>query len=126
MIVSIDSVKGDLQVSECSEVDYGSLKIKGAQDCICDDDLNVKPLCNGKIHEQKRSGIKAKTLAPRLIRVNERDKPSEQFLPIVHHTVSDRFNEVTEYRPYALRDAKFYIMDESGNVGKECRGLVDL
>lgn len=122
----IGCIKDDLQVLEIGKIEYGSLKIMGAQDAICDDDLNINPLNNGKIHEQNRSGIKAKTLAPRLIRVNKDDHPSEKDIPIIHHTVSDRFHKVTEYRPYALRDAKFYIMDENGKVGKKLKGVANL
>lgn len=122
----IDRIKDKLQVLEIGEIGYDSLKITGAQDTICDDDLNIKELCNGKIHEQKRSGAMAKTLAPRLIRVNIDDLPSKEDIAIVHHTVSERFEEVTEYRPYALRDAHFLIMDKKGEVGKDLKGVANL
>jgi uncharacterized protein (DUF2235 family) len=122
----IDCVKDKLKVLELGEIGYESLKIKGAQDAICDDDINIKPLLKGKIHEQKRLGIQAKTLAPRLIRINVDDHPSKADIPIIHHTVSDRFHKVTDYRPYALRDVKFYIMDKEGNVGEELKGVANL
>ncbi|CAG35297.1 phospholipase effector Tle1 domain-containing protein [Desulfotalea psychrophila] len=111
----INCIKDKLQVLDIKSIDYGKLKISGAQDAICFDDLNINPITNGKLHEQKRPGIKAKTLAPRLIRVNIDDQPSKK-IPIIHHTVSDRFHDVTEYRPYALRDASYYIMDKNGTV----------
>lgn len=122
----IDRIKEKLQVLEIGEIGYDYLEIAGAQDKICDDDLNIKALCNGKIHEQKRSGAMAKTLAPRLIRVNIDDLPSKKAIAIVHHTVSERFKEVTEYRPYALRDAHFHIMDKNGKVGKNLKGVANL
>lgn len=123
----IDCIKNDLQILDINKIDYDDLKIKGAQDAICIDDLNIKPLVNGKMHEQKRSGITAKTLAPRLVRVNIDDNPSSH-IPIVHHTVSDRFSAVTEYRPYALRDVTYYIMDENGNINKNAsnKGVANL
>lgn len=114
----IDCVSDDLKVLDVKYIDYKGLKINGAQDEICMDDLNIKPLVNGKIHEQKRSGIKAKTLAPRLLRVNESDNPSK-ITPIIHHTISERFSTVTEYRPYALRDVSYYIMDKDGKVNED-------
>jgi hypothetical protein len=68
----------------------------------------------------------SKTLAPRLIRVNTDDTPSKKETAIVHHSVSDRFKVVTEYRPYALRDAHFRIMDQNGNVGDVLKGVANL
>ena len=118
----IGCIKDDLQVLGIDDVNCNDLKIKGAQDVICVDDLNIKPLTKGKMHEQKRSGIKAKTLAPRLVRVNIDDHPSNH-IPIIHHTVSDRFHDVTEYRPYALRNVIFQTMNESGNVDLESKSI---
>lgn len=123
----LDSVKDDLIILTESEINYSDLKIKGAQDTICWDDLNIKPLSNGVLHEQKRTGVKAKTLAPRLLRVNENDQPSPNYYPIVHHTVRKRFHEVPAYRPYALRDRKFRIMDQDRNIdGKIHNGVSEL
>ena len=122
----LDRVKDKLHVLAISDIGYDALKVEGAQDILCDDDFNINPLCNGKIHEQKRPGAMSKTLAPRLIRVNTDDTPSKKETAIVHHSVSDRFKVVTEYRPYALRDAHFRIMDQNGNVGDVLKGVANL
>ncbi len=91
---------------------------------ICHDDIAIHPIHKGKIHEQNRPNIIAdKTLAPRLIRVNEDDRPSKNHSPIIHHTVRDRFNKVTGYRPFALRNAKYRIMEEDGRIGSELQGV---
>ena len=121
----ISCVKDKLQVFEVDKINYDALKIKGAQDAICLDDINIKPLHNGKLHEQKRSGIKAKTLAPRLVRVNVDDHPSND-IPIVHHSVSDRFYAVTEYRPYSLRDVQYKIMDKDGKISARKIGIAGI
>ena len=113
----LDSVGDDLQILGRDQLDYDDLKIKGAQDKICWDDLNVKPLSNGVFHEQKRRGVKAKTLFPRLVRVNENDQPSLN-TPIIHHSVCDRFEKVASYRPYALRGKKFFVMKNNGTIDK--------
>ena len=120
------SVRDDLTVLDIKEIEYDRLKVRGAQDAICFDDLNINPLFNGKIHEQKRSGVGAKTLSPRLVRVNENDLPTQRSVPIIHHTVSQRFHKVTAYRPYALRDTAFSIVDADGKVGKEIKGVPSL
>lgn len=109
----LDSIKNDLQILTRKQLNYGDLKIKSAQDNICWDDLNIKPLSNGVLHEQKRKGIKAKTLSPRFIRVNKNDLPSSD-IPIIHYSVCDRFKSVTSYRPYAIRNKKFYIIKNDG------------
>ena len=122
----LDSVRDKLHVLAISDIGYGALKVEGAQDALCDDDLNINALCNGKIHEQKRPGAMSKTLAPRLIRVNSDDAPSKKDTAIVHHSVSERFKVVTEYRPYALRDVHFRIMDKNGNLGDVLKGVANL
>ncbi len=122
----IDRIRANLQVFGVNKINYNDLKIKGAQDIICIDDLNIKPLPNGKLHEQKRSGIKAKTLAPRLVRVNIDGHQSKGDIPIIHHTVSDRFRTVTEYRPYALRDVIYRTMDKYEKIGKNQNGIAYL
>ena len=119
----IDQVSNELKILDKRTLDYDVLKIRGATESICWDDINIKPLANGVLHEQKRSGIKAKTLACRLIRVNKDDLPSPSEIPIVHHTVLERFKKVASYRPYALRGKKFKVMDENGNTNRECEGI---
>ena len=111
----IDQIKNDLNVLPVTEVNYSGLKIKGAQDSICIDDLNVNGLAHGKIHEQKRSGIKAKTLSPRLVRVDKNDTRSI-LTPVIHHSVVKRFGSVSEYRPYALRDVNYHVLNEDGAI----------
>lgn len=91
-------------------------KNESKEDAICRDDIEIHPLHRGVMHEQQRASLVAKTtLAPRFVRVNVNDKPSAK-LPIIHHTVYDRFNEVTGYRPYALRNRRFRILDKNGNI----------
>lgn len=111
----LNNIEDDLKILSKDELNTDDLKIKGAQDHICWDDLNIKPLSNGVLHKQKRKGIKAKTLSPRLIRVNENDQPSLD-IPIIHHSVCKRFKTVTSYRPYAIRDKKFYVMQSGGTI----------
>ena len=123
----LDRIKNDLQILTNGKINYDGLKISGAQDHICWDDLSIKPLSNGVLHEQKRKGIKAKTLSPRYIRINENDLPSS-VIPIIHHSVCDRFKEITSYRPYALRDKEYFVMNKDGTVDKNkvFKGVSDL
>ena len=123
----IDQVKTELAVLDVADIDYRGLKINGAQDAICLDDLTINPLANGKIHEQKRSGVAAKTLSPRLVRVDKQDRRSE-ITPTIHHTVIERFRGVSEYRPYALRDTPYSVMGSTGELidGAEAKGVAGL
>lgn len=121
----INGIKNDLQVLNLNNINFDDLKIKGGQDAICFDDLNIKPISDGKFHEQKRSGIKAKTLAPRFVRVNVDGQPSKN-IPIIHHTVSDRFKKVTAYRPYALRNLDYCILGKDGKVSTKRNGVANL
>ncbi len=112
----VNKISTKLQLLKESELNYDALKILNSVDFICWDDINIKPLAHGVLHEQKRSGIKAKTLASRLVRVNKNDSPSSTEVPIVHHTVLERFKKVASYRPYALRGREFKVIGEDGVV----------
>jgi len=121
----LDSVSNELTIINVENIDYSSLKINGAQDTICIDDLNLKPLVNGKLHSQIRTNTNASTLAPRLVRVNVEDVKSKH-LPIIHHTVAERFTLVSDYRPYAMRDLDFKIINAQGVIGDVQHGISSL
>lgn len=121
----LKSVKSELEIINVTDIDYQSLKIPGAQDAICIDDLNIKPLSTGKLHTQTRTNTNSITLAPRLVRVNVNDVISEH-TPLIHYSVADRFAQVSDYRPYALRDVKFKIVDEQGVAGEVQQGISSL
>jgi len=118
----LDSVSKELTIIDVENIDYNSLSIKGAQDTICIDDLNIKPLTDGKLHTQSRTNINSTTLSPRLVRVNVADVKSSH-LPIIHCSVANRFKLVSGYRPYALRDLSFSLIDEQGVVGDLQHGI---
>ena len=115
--------KAGLKILDASELHYPALceENDSPDDDICLDDINIKPIACGKMHEQHRPGIAKKTLAARKVRVNVDDKESPKHTPIVHYTVCERFEEVADYRPYALRNARYCIMDKNGNIEKESR-----
>lgn len=118
----IDNIQPMLQVLTLSDIDFSDLKIQGAQDTMCVDDLSIKPLINGKLHSQRRTNANAKTLAPRYIRVNVDDGVSKH-IPIIHYSVVERFHSVTNYRPYALRGATYQIMDADGDLSEARTGI---
>ena len=117
-----------LQILDAHDLDYEALAEKDDEDDdkICADDIIIKPLPHGVMHSQSRPGLAKKTLASRKVRVNVDDNESPNDLPIVHHTVCDRFKKVTGYRPHALRNARYKVMDEKGKVGGERTGVAEL
>jgi len=121
----LDHISEYLTVLAIDNINYDDLKIQGAQDVICLDDLAVKPLPQGKLHTQVRTKTNASILAPRLVRININDVKS-QFIPIIHHTVVERYKDVMDYRPYALRDTNFRVMAKDGIIGSEQKGISSL
>jgi len=121
----IDSIKNKLTIVALDKIDFPALKINGAQDAICVDDLSIKPLVDGTLHTQLRTNINAATLAPRFVRVNVNDVNSD-YVPIIHHSVQERFNQVSDYRPYSLRNLNFKIMDKDGVIGNVQHGICSL
>lgn len=113
-----------------SQIKYATLKDadaghKGSEDAICKDDIAIIPLPNGTMHEQQRSGLAAKTLAPRLVRVSVKDQPSND-IPVVHHSVVERFHSTPGYRPYALRNVKFCVLNNAGELSTTILGIEGL
>lgn len=121
----LQCVDGDLAIIDVNNIDYQGLKIPGAQDNICVDDLNIKPLPAGKLHTQVRTNTNSVTLSPRLVRVNVNDVISSH-TPIIHHRVAERFSLVSDYRPYALRDVHFKIINEQGITSAVQHGISSL
>ena len=121
----LDSVCDELVIMNVKDIDYTGLDIKGAQDTICIDDLNIKPLVDGKLHSQIRTNANSITLAPRLVRVNVADVKSS-YVPIIHHTVAERFALVSDYRPYSLRNIQFRIINEHNVIGNVQQGISSL
>ncbi|MCW8831821.1 MAG: DUF2235 domain-containing protein [Colwellia sp.] len=121
----LTQVQAQLTVLNLAQIDFTGLKIKGAQDELGIDDIAIKPLVDGTMHTQVRTKTNAATLAPRLLRVNVDDVVSKH-TPIVHHSVAERFDLVTDYRPYALRNASFCIMDKDGKLGEVQYGISSL
>lgn len=118
-----------LKTLDVCDLDYKALREDGdsPEDDICPDDISINPIPRGKMHEQNRPSIASKTLAARKVRVNVDDKESSDHAPVVHHTVCDRFNEVSGYRPYALRGVRYCIMDKNGKIEKKPRtGIMGL
>jgi len=118
-------VEDELTIINVNNIDYQGLKISGAQDTICVDDLNIKPLPAGKLHTQVRTKTNSATLSPRLVRVNVDDVISSH-APVIHHTVVERFSLVSDYRPYALRDVHFKIIDAQGVTSAVQHGISSL
>jgi len=121
----LEHVRDYVMILPAENINYDDFKIQGAQDVICLDDINIKPIVHGKLHTQIRTKTNTSLLAPRVVRVNINDVKSKH-IPIIHHTVVERFNQVTDYRPYALRNIRFKVMSENGKIGAEQQGISSL
>lgn len=112
-----------LTLLEPQEINYAELQgaAESKDHAINRDDIEIQPLYKGVLHELRRPGVIAEyTLAPRLIRVDV-DGNAPAGLPVIHHTVCERFREVTGYRPLALRNRKYRVMEQDGDIGGEPR-----
>lgn len=121
----LSAVANRLNIITPDKINYSSLKTKGAQDEICLDDLHIKPLVTGKLHSQQRSNMYAKTLAPRVVRVNIAEQKSS-FLPIIHYSVAQRYQLINDYRPYSLRNLEYQVLLENGELSESIYGVHSL
>lgn len=111
------------------DIDLERLKVPGAETQLCRDDLDIHPLSHGKMHSQQRSKQMSNiTLASRRVRVNDNDLPTTDpgKLPIVHHSVAERFSKATDYRPFALRDVQYRVELANGRLSKPTLGISGL
>lgn len=93
------------------------------------DDIAVHPLVDGVVHAH--TGIQAALFsqAPRSIHVCDGDRPSPDpdDLPLLHHSVKRRFEQVADYRPSALRGLAFrLLLDGDGRISAPIHGISGL
>ena len=85
------------------------------------DDLLVHPMVHGALHAHSGLMVKVGKEAPRRVCVRSGDRPSGDpgDTPIVHHSVGERFSQVSGYRPNALRGLRFRLLMPDGRVSRE-------
>lgn len=109
---------------QSSQIDYNNLEGK-KDERIEEIDVAIKPDISTDIHEHVRDGkLAALTLKGRIICKVADDKPSDDHLPIIHHSVMRRCKAVSSYKPSNLRGIRHYLIDENDNL-KEYGGFED-
>ena len=85
------------------------------------DDLLLHPMIHGALHTHAGLMTRVGKERPRQVCVSDNDAPSDDpnDLPIVHHSVGQRFNKVSGYRPHALRGLRFKQLLPDGSVSDE-------
>ena len=130
MLKELKRRKLGIKVKTEEEVDYQDLVAGDGSYKIDIEDLVIKPLVKGKSHPKDRWGpFSYATLAPRDIRVNVYDQDSQRDVPsndspLVHHTVSERIEKVTDYRPRALKGIEHKLVNDNGELGETKTGLM--
>lgn len=113
-----------LSFIQSREIDYNHLEGKKDEQ-IEEIDVAIKPDINADIHEHVRDGkIAALTLDQRKICKVVKDKPTDDHLPIIHHSVKKRCKVISSYQPPNLRGLRHYVIDENDSL-KEYAGLED-
>ena len=114
---------GYVQIIDPKEVDYVQLNDKDDTQ-ITEDDINIKASVNGVLHEHKRTIARKATLHSRKVRIA--GNPPEGVYPMVHASVQRRYEEVTGYRPHALRGVKYILTSDDDQVSKVREGALGL
>ena len=91
---------------------------------ITADDIIINGQVDGELHVHTSLLAKAGDLQPRLVRVWKNDRPSNE-IPLIHHTVQNRFQQVAGYRPSALRGLPFNLLLANGER-KPIQGIAGL
>ena len=92
------------------------------------DDIAIHPLVNGVMHLHAGLVAKAVDQEPRAVYVSDNDRPSgnRNAVPLVHWSVKERFDTVTDYRPAALRGLRFRLLLEDGQRSDVMEGIAGL
>jgi uncharacterized protein (DUF2235 family) len=90
------------------------------------DDFMIHPMATGPLHEHGGLVARAGDQAPRSVCVNRNDRPSPDAVPLVHHSVRERFDSVPGYRPAALRGLEFSLLLPGGETRGPLRGISGL
>ena len=96
------------------------------------DDVVIRGLAHGVLHENSGMDAKLGGLEPRAVCVVENDRPvavrqdASEDLPLVHAAVRERFLAVAGYRPAALRGLRYRLFDEDEPKPPVLEGIADL
>ena len=84
------------------------------------DDIVIHRLVNGPLHTQAGAMAAILDQDARSLYVSDNDRPgkAEEDLPILHESIRQRFIQVPDYRPAALRGLRFRLW-ENGEVGEK-------
>ncbi len=125
MINEIKRRQLGLDITAPDKIKYEKLKAPKDEYRIDFDDVFIKPNHKGKIHYQDRWWpIARATLNTRNVRVNANDMPSQDDLPVIHHTVIERINDIVEYRPKALKGIPHSVLGSNG-AKSDHNGIID-
>ncbi len=88
---------------------------------LCVDDLFIHPMVHGTLHVHSGFRRRAMQETPRhpCVHINDAVSRNANDLPVLHHSVAERFRQVSGYRPHALRNLKFRLLLANGEITQE-------
>lgn len=118
----MDNTANELKFLSVDELDYLALEIPNSSKKISLHDVVIEPKVDGKIHGNISSFSDIFTRSPRSVRVSVNELMSP-YLPIIHHSVAQRFRQLKGYRPYAILNLNYQLLDEQGYLSEQQRGI---
>ena len=102
-----------------SSIDYENLG--GGDADIEADEVEVEPDVNGKLHadaqNRRPQRVKDRTLKARRVYVLKNNVAVSSPRPILHHSVLERLNRTSSYRPSNLQTGSFEVLNKNGSKG---------
>ncbi len=124
-----------LELLPLDKIDYQALMPNEGEelqeaDYITRDDVAIHPIAYGVLHDARRAlRVDDIALEPRVLGVTRENVFSAlpEDIPVIHHSVRERFLATPNYRPVPLRNQHYRIMKPNGRVEKRIRwGIEDL
>lgn len=113
----LNEVKEELIILPINAFNAHTLIFNKEHFLITPDKLNIVPNAQGILHYQTKQKNKSILRSPRLIRVNVNEAASP-FLPIVHHCVVERIQADKNYRPAALNNKHYNVLNATGQLSE--------
>ncbi|GAA0823508.1 hypothetical protein GCM10009111_33290 [Colwellia asteriadis] len=113
----LEEIKDQLIILPITAFNDHTLIFNNERFLITSEKLEIKPDALDILHYQTLQSKKSFLRAPRLIRVNVNEAASP-FLPLVHYSVIERIRTDQFYRPEALQNKHYNVLNNKGNLSE--------
>lgn len=113
----LNEIKNELEVLPAKDFYQHTLLFNDEHFLINPNELKITPQSGGEIHsgDHHKKEYLLGLISPRVVRVNV-NQASSPFIPIIHHSVIERMTQDDSYRPEALKNKHYNVLNAKGQL----------